>query len=168
MRYPSKFIPYNQINLVPNSLHKTKDVITFLSLNDTMVSLFSGITKIKTLQEICNKALPIMFKSCKVINFISGELILSIPNAALCSKLKQYLPKLQKFLLHNGWKINFIRIKIQPIENYFSPTYHELSLPTLAILAFSKLNDRLEDIPSNKALKTALINIIRQRSNHKR
>lgn len=164
MKYFSTFVPHHKISLTTNSLYKTKDVVTFLSLNDTMVSLFSVITKINALQENCNKILPTTLKSCNVINFISGELIFSAPNAALCSKLKQYLPKLQDFLLKNGWKINIIRIKIQPVEKFFLPIRDKSPLPKLAILAFSKLNDILENTVSNQALKIALTNIVRQRN----
>ncbi len=89
---------------------------------------------------------------------------MSTPNAALASRLKQQLPKLQDALQQRGWQINAIRIKVQVrkmVER--PPPTKQLLLTKQAVKAFDELGNRLEDIPQNAALRAALQNLVKRR-----
>lgn len=98
-----------------------------------------------------------MFMACGVQQFTSGQLVLSIPNAALASKLKQQLPKLQEGLLKRGWQVSAIRLKVQVgagLEK--SPPVKQLRLPDPAVAALNALHNSLVRAPHNAALLEAL------------
>src|SRR5687767_13208362 len=88
-------------------------VTDFLRAHDKMATLLPALTRIAALQKECAAILPALFDACSVMQFEAGQLTLSTPNAALATKLKQQLPKLQDALLKRGWQVNAIRIKVQ-------------------------------------------------------
>ncbi len=98
-----------------------------------------------------------MFDACAVLQFESNQLVLAIPNAALATKLKQQLPKLQDGLLKRGWQVNAIRLKVQ-VSNLIEKTSapKKISLPMQAISALADLDQGLENSPRNEALKMAI------------
>ena len=89
------------------------------------------------------------------------QLTLSTPNAALASKLKQQLPKLQSQLQLRGWQINAIRIKVQvkKVVEKILPV-RQLALSDPAVHAFNALENALEDTPQNDALRAALHRLV--------
>jgi len=100
---------------------------------------------------------PALFDACSVMQFESGNVVLSAPNAALATKLKQQLPKLQDHLVKRGWQVSAIRIKVQVgkiVEKKSLPK--QLTLPAQALSALDSLNSALEDSAQNQALKNAL------------
>jgi hypothetical protein len=131
-----------------------------------MAALLPAVTRMAALQKDCAALLPDMFASCEVLQFESGLLAFSIPNAALAAKLKQKLPKLQEALQQRGWQVNAIRLKVQvrqPLEKRL-PT-KQIVLSERAVSALANLGASLEDSPRNAALKTALdVLVKRQRS----
>lgn len=99
-----------------------------------------------------------------MVQFDSSQLVLSTPNAALASKLKQQLPKLQEALLMQGWQVNSIRLKVQVARA--APRTAKIvppSLPPVATRAFAELGDALPDSPRNAALKAAIEAMVRRR-----
>lgn len=105
-----------------------------------------------------------MFDACNVLQFESGQLVLSVPNAALASKLKQQLPKLQESLLGQGWQVNGIRLKVQVAQgNRRPPPVTPPELPPIATTAFAALAAALPDSPRNEALKAAIDAMVRRR-----
>lgn len=163
MKYPSTFTPYRQGPSAAQLKRKPKDVTDFLRLDDAMAGLLPAITRMAALQKSCAAMLPAMFTSCDVVNVEDGRLLLSVPNAALAARLKQQLPKLQEHLSKDGWRIDAIRIKVRVGKDDVVPVVRrELTLPGLAVAAFAKLNDTLEDTPRNRALKTALAGMVRR------
>ena len=150
----SSFIPYQQGARPKNSVKGATD---FLRAHDKMAALLPNITRMAALQKDCAATLPVMFEACSVLQFESGQLVLAIPNAALASKLKQQLPKLQDTLLKRGWQISAIRLKVQVTKSpEKSVTSKSLVLPGQALSALSMLGETLEDTPRNDALKTAI------------
>nr|WP_274381947.1 DciA family protein [Noviherbaspirillum sedimenti] len=98
-----------------------------------------------------------MFETCSVLNLEAGQMVLAAPNAALASKLKQQLPKLQNFLQQQGWQVNAIRIKVQVGKIHEkSNTSKQIALSNRALTAFAALEDALEPSSRNSGLKAAL------------
>ena len=151
---PSSFIPFQQTASAPPS---AKGAADFLRTHDKMAALLPAITRMAALQKDCANLLPAMFSHCAVLQFETGQLVLSVPNAALATRLKQQLPKLQEQLLQRGWQVSAIRLKVQvskiPAK---STTSSKLALSTQAISAFEELSNTLENSPRNQALKNAL------------
>ena len=164
MKYPSTFTPYRRGPSAAQLLRRPRDATDFLRADNAMATLMPAITRMASLQKNCAAILPAIFKSCDVMNFEGGQLVLSTPNAALATKLKQQLPKLQERLVQDGWQVNAIRIKVQVGKNYVVPPTprRQLILPSLAVSSFAELNDALEDSPQNQALKAALANMVRR------
>lgn len=140
-----------------------KGAADFLRSHDKMAALMPAITRMAALQKDCAEILPAMFSDCAVLQFEAEQLVLSIPNAALATRLKQQSPKLQAKLLQRGWQVSAIRLKVQvdktPVK---SITSRQLALPQQAVSAFSQLGQTLEDTPANQALKKALSNLARR------
>ena len=135
----------------------TKGVADFLRSHDKMAALLPAAMRMAALQQDCSAILPAVFDACAVLKFENGELVLTVPNAALSSKLKQQLPKLQDSLLQHGWQVNVIRLKLQPrkiVEK--SRKIKQLVLPSQAISSFAELKSVLENSPQNETLKAAI------------
>ena len=163
MKYPSTFTPYRRGPSNAQMMRKPKDATDFLRSDNAMAALMPALTRMAALQKSCAAILPAIFKSCDVMNFDVGQLVLSVPNAALATKLKQQLPKLQENLLKAGWQVNAIRIKVQVSKNYVVPVIRrEVILSDKAVSAFANLNATLEDSPRNQALKEALERMMRR------
>jgi hypothetical protein len=158
MKHPSSFIPYR-----PKVRATTKGAADFLQLHDKMAVLLPTVTRMVALQKDCAATLPAMFDTCAVLQFESGQLVLSTPTAALAAKLKQQLPKLQEGLLQRGWQISAIRLKVQLVNNREKPVLSkQLTLPGQAIAALANLDSTLEDSPRNEALKAAITAMMRR------
>ncbi|HWT72084.1 MAG TPA: DciA family protein [Oxalicibacterium sp.] len=151
---PSSFIPFQQTASAPPS---AKGAADFLRAHDKMAALLPAVTRMAALQKDCANLLPAMFAHCAVLQFETAQLVLSVPNAALATRLKQQLPKLQEQLLQRGWQVSAIRLKVQvgkiPAK---STTSSKAVLPARAISAFEELSEALDDTPRNQALKNAL------------
>ena len=136
----------------------------FLRSNDKMAAILPGVTRMAALQKACAGTLPVMFEACAVLQFESGQLVLSVPNAALASRLKQQLPKLQDSLAGQGWQVNGIRIKVQVAQGNRRPRpVAPPELPPIATTAFAALSAALPDSPRNEALKAAIDAMVRRR-----
>jgi len=164
MKSPSKFTPYRRGPSAAQLRRKPRDATDFLRTDNALATLMPAINRMAALQKSCAEILPAIFKSCDVMNFEAGQLVLSMPNAALAAKLKQQLPKLQDRLLKDGWQVNAIRIKVQVGKSYVvpPPVRRQLVLPKLAVSAFAELSEALEDTPGNQALKAALRDMVRR------
>jgi hypothetical protein len=140
-----------------NSMQTTKGVTDFLRAHDKMAPLLPTITRMAALQKDCAALLPAIFEKSAVVQFESGQLVLSVPNAALAAKLKQQLPKLQDGLQKRNWQVSSIRLKLQPGNISVKKCYtKQLALPAQALSAMAVLNMTLEDSPRNDALKAAI------------
>lgn len=136
-------------------------VSSFLAANDKISPLLPTIRRNASLQKECGSILPAIFVSCEVLQLMEEQLTLSTPNAALASKLKQQLPKLQSQLQLRGWQINAIRIKVQvkKVVEKILPV-RQLALSDPAVHAFNALENALEDTPQNDALRAALHRLV--------
>ncbi len=147
----------------------TQGVTDFLRTNEKMASLLPAVRRIMSLQKECAQVLPALFEVCSVVQFEAGQLVLATPNAAIATKLKQQLPKLQDNLLKRGWQVNAIRIKVQlgkVAERQHQPK-KQLVLPRQAISALAELKDSLESSKGNEALTAALGRMLDRHRNGK-
>jgi hypothetical protein len=145
-----------------------KAVADFLRGNDKMATLLPAATRMAALQKQCAAELPSMFSACEVLQCEAGQLVLSAPNAALASKLKQQLPRLQNQLLAGNWQINAIRIKVQVSQNLMKiPAAKQAHFSPKAVSAFSSLMEELEPSPANEALKSAIAAMVSRYSDKK-
>ena len=158
MTRPSTFVPVKpSTRRTPTS----RGVTDFLRDHDKMASLMPSITRMAALQRDCAAALPTMFNLCAVLQFEAGNLVLSVPNAALASKLKQQLPKLTAILQQRGWQVSAIRLKLQVGPGLDKPVAQkQLKLPDAAVTSISLLCTNLEPTPRNAALCAALERIV--------
>jgi hypothetical protein len=138
-------------------------VTDFLRTHDKMAALLPAVQRLVALQEECLAILPALFDRCSVIQFDAGMLLLGAPNAALATKLRQQLPKLQENLLKRGWQVSAMRIKVQvrKIEEKKIQA-KQLALPPQAMTALASLQESLADEPQNQALKTAVAAMLRR------
>ena len=135
----------------------TPGVADFLRSNERLASLLPAVQRMASLQKDCAAALPAMFNLCDVLQFEQGQLVLATPNAAVATKLKQQLPKLQAALQQRGWQIDAIRLKIQ-VSRSMPPVVHthQLVLPQKAVSAFAELGAALPATPQNATLIAAI------------
>lgn len=146
-------------------LSETHDVAAFLQYNDKLSPLLPTIRRNLKLKKDCSAVLASLFEHCEVLNLVDDQLVLSTPNAALASKLKQQLPKLQTHLQQRGWQINAIKIKVQvkkTVEKIAPGKQAKFS--TAALSAFQQLDENLDNSPQNTSLKSALAKLLKKRS----
>lgn len=157
MRSPS-FLSYQSGARFPRgTVPVTQGAAEFLRANDKLAALLPALTRIAALQKDCTSILPVLFETCSVMHFEAGQLVLATPNAAVATKLKQQLPKLQDNLLKRGWQVNAIRLKVQLRKVATRQQYQkQLVLPKQALSALAELKDSLENSSQNAALKAAL------------
>lgn len=166
MKFASTFIPYRpNLSSTQRMARSTKDASDFLRSNSTMAALLPALGRMNSLQKACAANLPTMFSACDILQFESGQLVMSAPNAALAARLKQQLPKLQDRLQKDGWQVNSIRIKVQVGKISPPPTPKRVvELTDNALASFEELSKTLETSPRNEALKAAIDSMIRKRA----
>ena len=141
-------------------------VASYLQHSDKIAPLLPTIKRNALLQKECQQFLPTMFQRCEVLQLAEDCLTLATPNAAIASKLKQNLPKLQLHLQQQGWQVSAIRVKVQVRpQNPYVPEKKQLFLSQNAILAFSRLEDSLEKTGQNQELLAALERLIQRHRN---
>ncbi|MBV8666001.1 MAG: DUF721 domain-containing protein [Burkholderiaceae bacterium] len=156
----SSFTPYQQGSRQSPAL---KDASDFLRKHDKLAGLLPAVTRLAALQADCATALPAMFGPCAVMSYDSEQLVLAIPNAALATRLKQQLPKLQDSLHKRGWQVIAIRLKVQVIPKVTEEKPpKQLQLPSQALTALASLHQTLEDTPANRDLKAALATLVKR------
>ena len=90
-----------------------------------------------------------------------------MPNAALATRLRQVLPKLQQGLREQGWPVEGIRLKVQLLPSEPERPARKVEardLPRTAMDSFAQLADTLGNDPRNTALQQALQALVRRRN----
>ena len=136
-------------------------VVDCLREHDQFGTLWAAVNRTMALQKDCQAALPSLFGICSVLQLTSERLVVSTPNAAMATKLKQQLPTLQNYLCRKGWQVNAIQVKVQvgsifeqkiPVEK---PVLSDRALASLQVLERS-LEWSVRNEPLKKALHTML------------
>lgn len=122
-----------------------------------MAGLLPTLEKMAALQTDAERLLPGIFKACRVIQLQEGQLQVAVPNAALATRLRQMLPKLQAGLREKGWPVDGIRIKVQMMSGENRAPERPAAqaiLPAQAVQAFAELAQALEASPLRDALQS--------------
>lgn len=161
-RNPPNFTPARRPSQQPN----TKGALDFLQSNDRLAALLPTLGQLASLQSDCERLLPTLFANCRVLQLREGALQVAVPNAALATRLKQVLPKLQDGLRQKGWPVEAVKLKVQLMPAVPAspqrPHRHKV-LSNNAVGAFAELEQTLEDNPRNSSLRDALKALLSRR-----
>ena len=161
-RLSPNFTPARRPEQQPN----TRGAVDFLQSNDRLAALLPTLSQLASLQSDCERLLPTLFASCRVLQLREGALQVAVPNAALATQVKQVLPKLQEGLRQKGWPVDAVKLKVQLMpavpESATRPVKHKV-LPRNAAGAFAELEQTLEDSPRNAGLRDALKALLSRR-----
>ena len=149
---PPNFTPARR----PGQAPKTREVFEFLQTSDKLSALLPAARRVGQLQADCEQLLPTLFASCRALQVREGQLQVAVPNAALATRLRQVLPKLQDGLREKGWAIDGIKLKVQPMPAEPQRPVKKLAnheLPRNAVNSFAELASTLEDSPLKIALQ---------------
>ena len=163
MNRSSSFPPFSPNRPSRKPANGATDAVNLLRSHDKMSAILPTVARLAALQKDCEAVLPALFEICSVMHYDANQLVLSTPNAAMASKLKQQLPKLQDALLQRGWQISVIRLKVQVgkvVEK--QPLAKNLVLPRQAISALAELKESLEKTRGNDALRAALATMLQR------
>ena len=146
-------------------LANANEVSSFLRHNDKLSPLLPTVKRNLALQKECERVLPPIFAHCAVLNLAEDQLILSAPNAAIASKLKQQTPKLLTHLQQQGWQISAIRIKVQVKKTVEKQqAIKQAIFSAKALDAFKSLEKTLPTTKENADLKQALARLLARNS----
>ena len=151
-KHPPNFTPARR----PGQAPKTREVFEFLQTSDKLSALLPAARRVGQLQADCEQLLPTLFASCRALQVREGQLQVAVPNAALATRLRQVLPKLQDGLREKGWAIDGIKLKVQPMPSEPQRPVKKLAnheLPRNAVNSFAELASTLEDSPLKIALQ---------------
>jgi len=140
----------------PGQAPKTRGAFEFLQSSDKLSELLPAAQRVGQLQADCERLLPTLFATCSALQIREGQLNIAVPNAALATRLRQVLPKLQQDLREKGWAVDGIKLKVQPMPSEAQRPSKKLSnsdLPGQAISSFSELANSLDDSPLRAALQ---------------
>ncbi len=161
-RHLPNFTPARRPEQRPN----TKGALDFLQSNDRLAALLPTLSQLASLQSDCERLLPTLFANCRVLQLREGALQVAVPNAALATRLKQVLPKLQDGLRQKSWPVDAVKLKVQlmPVvpQAPQRPHIHK-ALSSNAVGAFTELEQTLEDSPRNAGLRDALKALLARR-----
>lgn len=151
---PPNFTPMQRSQ--PGS--SSRELLEYLRSDDKLGSLLPTVEQVVQLQAACEHQLPTLFSSCQVLQLREGTLHIAAPNAALATRLRQVLPKLQQGLRENGWGVEQIRLKVQlmPTQPAPQPASEPRVLSSGAIASFASLASQIEESPLRDALQNLL------------
>ena len=141
-------LPYQRRSRPAQSADFAAGAMNFLHAHQNMARLLPTVKRLAALQKDCATLLPAMFETCQILQLEAGHLTVTTPHAALASKLKQQLPKLQNDLSKLGWQVTAIRIKVQaPKPN---PVQKTVTKRQLSARGFTELSTLKQDLLLNK------------------
>lgn len=160
---PPNFTPARR----PSQRPAAKEAFEFLQGSDKLAGLLPAARRVGQLQADCERLLPTLFASCRALQIREGQLQVAVPNAALATRLRQVLPKLQQGLREQGWPVEGIRLKVQLLPSEPERPARKVEardLPRTAMDSFAQLADTLGNDPRNTALQQALQALVRRRN----
>jgi hypothetical protein len=112
-------------------------------------------------QHLCDLLPPALRGAVDVCQLHDGELALSVQSAALASKLRQALPRLQEGLIGRGWKVSSILLTVQPARSAYKSGIYPQSrgskgIPHPALEAWSGLLRKMPDGELSRAVEKLL------------
>jgi hypothetical protein len=154
---PPNFTPMHRAEPRASS----RELLEYLRSDDKLGSLLPTVEQVVQLQAACEQQLPTLFSSCQVLQLRENTLHISAPNAALATRLRQVLPKLQQGLRASGWDIEQIRLKVQLMPTQAAPPAPSAPrvMSSGAIESIASLASQIEESP----LRDALQNLLKRR-----
>ncbi len=154
-----KFFPRQR-----STVASATSAIEFLQRHDQAAALLPAAQRLLKLRQDVLALMPSALREvCEVSGFDDETVMLRVSSAGAAAKLRQTLPRIRDGLLSRGWKVNAIRMRVQPkLSSGVSTTWRApsmTSIPQGALDAFAALNVTLED----SALKSAVERLIRRR-----
>ena len=143
-----------------------RDPLAFLQTDDKLAGLLPTAHQIARLQSDCERILPGLLSQCRVMHLREGSLHIAVPNAALATRLKQGLSKLEAGLREKGWSVDAVKLKMQPPTSLPHQGGSQMSAPHLsaqALGSFAELEQALDTGPENDALRAALQALLSRR-----
>ncbi len=133
-------------------------IIEFLQRHEAAGGLLPTARRALALQGDLHALLPAPLRDrCDVSAFDAETITLRVSSAGMAAKLRQTLPRMQDGLVERGWKVNAIRIRVQPKG---SPTVSSTwatgssnSIPPGGLDAFVALRETLDDSPLRAAVE---------------
>jgi hypothetical protein len=150
-KHPPNFTPARR----PGQAPKTREVFEFLQSSDKLSALLPAAQRVGQLQADCEQLLPTLFANCRALQIHENQLQVAVPNAALATRLRHVLPKLQEGLREKGWALDGIKLKVQPMSAdaqrpQRQQEIHEL--PRNAVNSFAELATAMDQGPLRDAL----------------
>ena len=138
--------------------------LEFLQRHDGAAGLLPAAQRLLKLRRDVLALMPSALRDvCEVSGFDDETVVLQVSSAGAAAKLRQTLPRIRDGLIGRGWKVNAIRMRVQPkTSSGISTTWRAPSttaIPLGAIDAFADLNEKLE----HPALKSAVERLVRRR-----
>ncbi|MEO8937126.1 MAG: DciA family protein [Burkholderiaceae bacterium] len=148
----------------PSPRHSPTSVLEFLQRDDGAAGLLPAAQRMLKLREDLLALMPAKLgENCEVSGFDDETVVLRVSSAGAAAKLRQTLPRLRDGLLHRGWKVNAIKMRVQPLgSSTVSTTWRassQTAIPQDGVDAFAALHSQLEDSP----LKSAVERLLRRR-----
>lgn len=159
-KLPASFTPARKAGQRPT----TRGAADFLQAHEQLAALLPNAARLGRLQQDCLALMPVQFASCMVLQLTDEQLHIAVPNAALATRIKQLLPKLQAGLREKGWQISDIKLKIKVIAPVLPRPTRNLALPGGAVASFDALDKTIAAHPRNDALKQAIRNLVAKRT----
>lgn len=153
----------HHVSMMTSSAKEPRGAGDFLKSDVMLTNLLPNITRISELQQLCSQLLPTLFRACEVLQYANNVLIVRTSNAAVATKLRQYLPKLQTNLNLQGWSVDAIHIKVH-VPHYTPPrpARQIKNIPSHALSALQQLAQTLDKESTNSGLKNAIDTIIQR------
>lgn len=144
--------------------------IDFLRRHESTAAMLPAAERLVKLRQDLLALIPAtLWQTCEVSGFDDETVVLRVSSASAAAKLRQTLPRLRDGLLDRGWKVNAIRMRVQPrisfVESTAWKSNRAADMGAAGLDAFAALDRSLEESP----LKTAVARLLdRRRARSKR
>jgi len=151
-------------DMKPAGRREAISAIDFLRRHDSAAAMLPAAERLVNLRQDLLALMPATLRqTCDVSGFDDETVVLRVSSASAAAKIRQTLPRLRDGLLERGWKVNAIRMRVQPrISSVESTGWKSGRAPDMGaagIAAFAVLDSGLEDSP----LKTAVARLLGRR-----
>ena len=150
----------------PGRRRDAASAIDFLRRHEGAAAMLPAAERLVRLRQDLLALMPAPLRGvCDVSGFDEETVNLRVFSASAAAKLRQTLPRLRDGLLDRGWKVNAIRVRVQPrISIEESRAWHApqgADMSAAGVAAFAALDGDLDTAES--PLKAAVARLLRRR-----
>jgi len=142
-----------QLPLLPPKLHR------LLASDPDLQPVVAKAREIAALEALCRGFLPpVLASQVRAVIPKDRGLVVVAAHSAAAAKLKLLSESLSEFLMRQGWKVNSVSIRVQPIraESEVCATHKKIALSPSGLAALESLCKRLADSPAREALRALI------------